>query len=126
MFQAFFDYHQGAQEKLKFGNMTWENSERNPGERAYDITLDVIEGSAGSLIALIGQDYLYGPHEMEKILDCYLNLLEQFVNDPSTPLNEAKLYGQTQIDASLRLGRGKTAIRSQDLLVNLSRFFNYL
>lgn len=82
--------------------------DRNPGERAYDITLDVIEGNAGSLVALIGQGYLYGIDEMQKLLDTYLTLLEQFVDDPLTPVNSAKLYGQKQIDNALVLSRGKT------------------
>ncbi|KAI5919279.1 hypothetical protein F4810DRAFT_714627 [Camillea tinctor] len=106
LFQAFFDYHQGAQEKRKFSTTTWENADRNPGERAYDITLDIIEGSAGSLVSLIGQNYIYGIDDMQKILDCYLALLEQFVKDPSTPVGAAKLYGEKQVEAARRLGRG--------------------
>ncbi|KAI1637132.1 hypothetical protein F4809DRAFT_640890 [Biscogniauxia mediterranea] len=106
LFQAFFDYHQGAQEKRKFSTTTWENADRNPGERAYDITLDIIEGSAGSLVSLIGQDYIYGIDDMQKILDCYLTLLEQFVKDPSTPAGAANLYAKRQVEAALRLGRG--------------------
>jgi hypothetical protein len=45
----------------------WENADRHPGDRAYDITLDMIEGSAGSLVALVGQEYLHGVSEMQKI-----------------------------------------------------------
>ncbi|TEY65541.1 hypothetical protein BOTCAL_0139g00080 [Botryotinia calthae] len=108
LFQAFFDYHQGAQEKLKFGETAWENVDRNPGERAYDITLDVIEGNAGSLVALIGQRYLYGIDEMQKLLETYFTLLEQFADNSLTPVNLAKLYGQKQIDDALILSRGKT------------------
>ncbi|KAK0664508.1 hypothetical protein QBC41DRAFT_380647 [Cercophora samala] len=106
LFQVFFDYHQGAQEKLQFADTTWENADRNPGERAYDITLDVIEGSAGSLVSLIGQEYLYGISETQKLLDCYLTLLEQFVNNPLLTCNAAKLFSNQQIQAALDLGRG--------------------
>ncbi|KAL9039597.1 MAG: hypothetical protein Q9180_002432 [Flavoplaca navasiana] len=107
LFQAFFDYHQGAQEKRQFGSTTWENANRHPGERAYDITLDVIEGSAGSLVALIGQDYLYDGEGMQKLLDCYLSLLQDFADKPSTDFDKARIHGQGQIDAALDLGRGK-------------------
>ncbi|KAK4098329.1 hypothetical protein N658DRAFT_509667 [Parathielavia hyrcaniae] len=106
LFQAFFDYHQGAQEKLDFADTTWENAARNPGERAYDITLDVVEGSAGSLVALIGQEYLYGIPEMQKLLDCYLTLLEQFASNPSMPCHAAKLFSEKEMEAALDLGRG--------------------
>ncbi|KAH6844804.1 hypothetical protein B0I37DRAFT_446777 [Chaetomium sp. MPI-CAGE-AT-0009] len=106
LFQAFFDYHRGAQEKLEFADTTWENADRNPGERAYDITLDVIEGSAGSLVSLIGQEYLYGLPEMQKLLDCYLTLLEQFVNNPSMLPSAAKLFSESQVQAALDLGCG--------------------
>ncbi|KAK3290153.1 uncharacterized protein B0H64DRAFT_453112 [Chaetomium fimeti] len=94
LFQAFFDYHRGAQEKLEFADTTWENADRNPGERAYDITLDVIEGSAGSLVSLIGQEYLYGIPEMQKLLDCYLTLLDQLV------------FSESQVQAALDVGNG--------------------
>ena len=106
LFQAFFDYHQGAQEKLQFADTTWENADRHPGERAYDITLDVIEGSAGSLVALIGQEYIYGISETRKLLDCYLSLLEQFVNNPMMSCNAAKLFSNKQIQETVDLGRG--------------------
>ncbi|KAH6628919.1 hypothetical protein F5144DRAFT_655621 [Chaetomium tenue] len=106
LFQAFFDYHRGAQEKLDFADTTWENADRNPGERAYDITLDVIEGSAGSLVSLIGQEYLYGLPEMQKLLDCYLTLLEQLVNNPSMLPSAARLFGENQVQAALDLGCG--------------------
>ncbi|KAK4205028.1 hypothetical protein QBC40DRAFT_261048 [Triangularia verruculosa] len=108
LFQAFFDYHTGAQEKLQFADTTWQNADRNPGERAYDITLDVIEGSAGSLVALIGQEYLYGVPEMQKLLDCYLTLLEQFVNNPLLTCNAAKLFSNKQIQEALGLGQGRS------------------
>lgn len=107
LFQAFFDYHQGAQEKRQFGSTTWENANRHPGERAYDITLDVIEGSAGSLFALIGQDYLYDGKGMQKLLDCYLSLLQDFADKPSTDFDKPSIHGQGQVDAALDLGRGK-------------------
>jgi hypothetical protein len=88
--------------------MTWEIATRNPGERAYDITLDVIEGTAGSLVALIGQEYLYGIDEMQMLLDSYFTLFEQFVDDPSTMTDSALLYGKEQIDNALALSKGNT------------------
>ncbi|KAF1846591.1 putative linear gramicidin synthase subunit D, partial [Cucurbitaria berberidis CBS 394.84] len=110
LFQAFFDYHQGAMEKFKFSNTSWENVDRNPGETAYDITLDVVEGSAGSLVAFMGQDYLYGPAEMQKVLDCYVTLLEQFVEDPAISSEEARIFSQPQIAATLELGQDAAVI----------------
>jgi hybrid polyketide synthase / nonribosomal peptide synthetase ACE1 len=120
LFQAFFDYHQGAQEKLKFGNTTWENADRHPGERAYDITLDIIEGSAGTLVALIGQDYLYGIPEMQKLLDCYLTLLTDFVKNPTTPAGTGKLYAQDKVDAALKMGQGKSCYFNIWIFVTLT------
>ncbi|KAL2015562.1 hypothetical protein VTK56DRAFT_5221 [Thermocarpiscus australiensis] len=111
LFQAFFDYHQGAQERLAFADTVWQVGDRNPGERrAYDITLDVIEGSAGSLVSLIGQEYLYGVPEMRRLLDCYLALLEQFVADPSVLTEGARLFSEEQVRAALDLGRGPSMV----------------
>lgn len=95
-------------EKLNFSNTAWDIAYRDPGETAYDITLDVVEGGAGSLVAFMGQEHLYGPAEMEKMLDCYVTLLEQFVEDPTISSDKAKLFSQPQIDAALKLSEGKT------------------
>ncbi|KAI8962427.1 hypothetical protein F5Y11DRAFT_365984 [Daldinia sp. FL1419] len=101
LFQAFFDYHQGAQEQFKFGGTTWTNADRNPGERAYDITLDIIEGSAGSLVAFIGQDYLYGITEMQTVLDCYIALLKQFADNPKIRSDAARITKESQESSAL-------------------------
>ncbi|KAM7189008.1 hypothetical protein V8F20_010311 [Naviculisporaceae sp. PSN 640] len=106
LFQAFFDYHTGSQEKLTFADTTWENARRNPGERAYDLTLDILDGGAGSLVSLIGQEYLYDVSGTQKLLECYLSLLGDFVNNPTMPCSSANLFSATQIQEGLDLARG--------------------
>lgn len=69
--------------------------------------LDVTEGSAGSLVVLRGQDYLYGPGELKQLLDCYLSLLEAFVSNPQTRTDEAELFAAAQVQDALDAGRGK-------------------
>ncbi|KAJ5260988.1 hypothetical protein N7478_011583 [Penicillium angulare] len=54
LFQCFFDYRQGHQEKWSFGSTRFEFLELHPGRTAYDMTLDITD----STDAKAG----YGPH----------------------------------------------------------------
>lgn len=74
---------------------------------AYDVILDVTEGSAGSLVVRRGQEYLYGPSEMQLLLDVYLNLLETFSRNVRVQPNEVKLFADRHVNAALEAGRGK-------------------
>ncbi|KAM0276945.1 hypothetical protein ACHAQH_006230 [Verticillium albo-atrum] len=105
LFQAFFDYRQGAKESLNFGDLELDVGDADLGEMAYDMVLDVTEGSKGSLVVLRGQDYLYGPKEMQRLLDSYLSLLENFANNPQISSDEARLFGEPQVKDALEAGR---------------------
>jgi hybrid polyketide synthase/nonribosomal peptide synthetase ACE1 len=106
LFQAFFDYRTGAREMMKFGNLQFRIAAADLGGTAYDVSLDITEGSAGSLVILRGQEYLYGTREIEGLLSCYITLLRQFADDPSILLNQAELYSQSEVKKALDLGRG--------------------
>lgn len=107
LFQAFFDYRQGAQEKMKFANLDLEIGDADPGGWGYDVMLEITESSAGSLVILRGQDYMYDTEGLEALLGCYIALLESFASDPSTSVQEGRLFTDAQIVKATELGQGK-------------------
>lgn len=84
---------------------------------AYDMILDITEGGAGSLVVLRGQEYLYGPIEMQLLLDSYLNLLEMFSRNVRVQPNEVKLFADSQVKAALEAGRGKCTGHLRSILL---------
>ena len=106
-FQAFFDYRQGQQEKLPFGNTTFEFLGLQPGRTAYDLTLDITDSPDNALILFRTQAGLYDETATQLLLNTYVHLLEVFANDASLPLQEPPLFSDEELKRSLDVGRGK-------------------
>ncbi|CRG89192.1 Nonribosomal peptide synthetase 14 [Talaromyces islandicus] len=106
MFQAFFDYRQGAQENQKFGNFNIEVEDVHPGRTAYDITLDVTESSGNTLIMLRTQESLYGMEETELLIRTYVNFLSQFARDPTVSPNDTVLFSEGDSKRGIEVGLG--------------------
>ncbi|KAI1341807.1 hypothetical protein F5Y15DRAFT_431006 [Xylariaceae sp. FL0016] len=83
IFQAFFDYRQGTQDKQAFDDCLFEMEEALPGRTAYDITLDLL-------------------------LDTYIGLLEALSRDVSSPWDRVHLFKPTKLTSALDLGCGPT------------------
>ncbi|KAI9713755.1 MAG: NRPS, partial [Chrysothrix sp. TS-e1954] len=105
-FQAFFDYRQGAKERHEFGNCQFEVQAVHPGRTAYDITLDVTDSAAGTLIMVRTQKTLYNHTATRLLVDSYVHLLEKFCEQPNMALQRPSLYGEKQLQSALELGRG--------------------
>ena len=106
-FQAFFDYRQGQQEKLQFGNANFEFLELHPGRTAYDLTLDITDSPDSALILVRTQASLYDLTATHLLLKTYVHLLEVFADDPSLPLQGPPLFSDEELKRSLDIGRGK-------------------
>ena len=106
-FQAFFDYRQGQQEKLQFGNTNFEFLELHPGRTAYDLTLDITESPDSALILFRTQAGLYDGTATQLLLNTYVHLLEVFTNETSLPLQGSPLFSDKELKRSLDIGRGK-------------------
>lgn len=106
LFQAFFDYRQGAKENPTFSNVQFQIQDAALGQTAYDISLDVTESSAGPLIMMKAQDYLYSKSTTETILRSYVNLLEAFSTNVNMTHEQPSLFKETDIKLALQLGRG--------------------
>lgn len=106
LFQAFFDYRQGAKENLSFSNVQFQIQDAALGQTAYDISLDVTESSAGPLIMMKAQDYFYSKSTTEKILKSYINLLEAFSTNANLTHKVPSLFKESDLELALQLGRG--------------------
>lgn len=106
-FQAFFDYRQGAQEKHTFDNCLLEMQEAHPGRTAYDITLDVTDSAAGTLVAFRTQTSLYDQAATELLCDMYIGLIDVLSKATSVSWSDVELFGADQITHAVAVGRGK-------------------
>ena len=106
-FQAFFDYRQGAQEKHAFGNCQFEMREVHPGRTAYDVTLDVTESPAGTVLMFRTQKSLYDQAATELLSDTFIGMLDVLSKDTSLLLKDVPLFTEDQRARALELGRGK-------------------
>lgn len=106
-FQAFFDYRQGTQEKHAFGNCQFEMREIHPGRTAYDITMDVMESSAGTVLFFRTQKSLYDEAATELLSNTFIGILEVLSKDASLLLKDVPLFTEDQHIRALELGRGK-------------------
>ncbi|PQE13487.1 hypothetical protein CJF32_00005378 [Rutstroemia sp. NJR-2017a WRK4] len=107
IFQAFFDYRQGAQEKQAFGNCEFEVETVHPGRTAYDITLDVTDSAANSTLVMFRtQTSLYDQAATDLLMKTYTHLLEVFSRDVSLQVEQPPLFSDDQLNHALGLGKG--------------------
>ncbi|KAI0376194.1 hypothetical protein F5Y04DRAFT_286173 [Hypomontagnella monticulosa] len=106
-FQAFFDYRQGAQDKLTWGNgHQFELGEMHPGRTSYDITLDVTDNPTGALVMFRTQKSLYDLDGADLLLKTYIHMLNIFSSDGSLTLKNTPLFSEEQRTQALAVGRG--------------------
>lgn len=108
LFQAFFDYRQGAQEKHAWGNCQFEFQEIHPGRTAYDITLDVTDSASDALVMFRAQKGLYDLTAANLLMKTYISFVDILSSDPSLPLESTPLFGEKQLLHATELGRGKS------------------
>ncbi|KAL9115269.1 MAG: hypothetical protein Q9227_001063 [Pyrenula ochraceoflavens] len=91
-FQAFFDYRQGTQDKQSFDNCQFEMIDALTGRTAYDITLDVTDSAAGTIVAVRTQTSLYDQAATDL--------------DASSSWEGAPLFTSRQLNDAVEVGRG--------------------
>lgn len=106
-FQAFMDYRQGTRNSQPFDNCQFEMQDASLGRTAYDITLDVNESSAGTIVAIRTQSGLYSRAAADLLLNTYIGLLDAFSRDAALTLESVALFSDTQLKNALSLGRGR-------------------
>ncbi|KAK4500047.1 hypothetical protein PRZ48_008233 [Zasmidium cellare] len=106
LFQAFFDYRQGAQEKHPWGNVQFEFQEVHPGGTNYDITLDVTESGNDALVMIRVQKALYDEFAAKLLLETFVHLVDVLSRETSLELNDVPLWSNEQLQKAVEVGRG--------------------
>jgi len=106
-FQAFMDYRQGTRNSQPFDNCQFEMQDASLGRTAYDITLDINESAAGTIVAIRTQSSLYSHAAADLLLNTYIGLLDAFSRDAALTLESVPLFSKTQLKNALSLGRGR-------------------
>ncbi|TRX93304.1 hypothetical protein FHL15_005883 [Xylaria flabelliformis] len=105
-FQAFLDYRQGFPTKHAFGNTEFEIKTVDHGQSAYDITLDVTDSAADTVVMIRAQKSLYDMTATVLFSETFTHLLETLTSDPSISLKDTPLYGKKQHTQAIQVGRG--------------------
>lgn len=107
LFQAFIDYRQGARERMQFGDCELEIIEFKAGRTAYDLSLDIVDDTAGQpLLMMMAQASLYSESDAKILAQSYVNLVETFAGEPELDIENAPLHNAYEIERALELGRG--------------------
>ncbi|KAF3768882.1 hypothetical protein M406DRAFT_10616, partial [Cryphonectria parasitica EP155] len=109
-FQAFFDYRQGTTDKHAFDTCQFEMQDASLGRTAYDITLDINESSAGTILAIRTQTRLYDQAATDLLLNTYIGLLDMLSGNVSQPWESVPLFGAKQLTRAVELGRGPNLV----------------
>lgn len=92
LFQAVFDYRQGAAETGSIGNASfteiWASRERTP----HDVVLEMSDDPARDpLLTVKLQTSLYGPEDPRAFLDAYVSVLTEFSTNTALRVDEGRL-----------------------------------
>ncbi|XDG06192.1 hypothetical protein ABKA04_005807 [Annulohypoxylon sp. FPYF3050] len=121
LFQAFVDYR-NVQEKKKFGNCEIKGQEYSVGRTGYDISLDVIDDTAGECtLTMMVQRSIYTEHDSRLLLTAFIKLATAFSRNPLLSLQSPCLYDKEEITKGLSFGRGATYV-PLDVASGLARF----
>ncbi|KAK4035028.1 hypothetical protein C8A01DRAFT_48697 [Parachaetomium inaequale] len=110
LFQAFLNYRQNMQEARSFLGCEGELDIIAAGQTDYDVSIDILDLSAGggeSLIAVAVQKDLYSPEAAERLAASYQALLRQFVDNPAARVTRPRLHLQEDVDSAVAAGRGR-------------------
>ncbi|KAH8690646.1 hypothetical protein BGW36DRAFT_432439 [Talaromyces proteolyticus] len=107
LFQAFVDYVP-IREKQRFGrDCDLNHEEYNFGETMYDIMLGIVDNPEGDAwLSFLLQEELYAEENADMLLQCYLNLLEEFVDNNGLRAGEPQMFSKVEVDQALSLGQG--------------------
>jgi hybrid polyketide synthase/nonribosomal peptide synthetase ACE1 len=105
-FQAFLDYRQGFPTKHAFGNTEFEIKTVDHGKSAYDITLDVTDSAADTVIMIRAQKSLYDMTATVLFSETFIHFLETLTTDASILLKDIPLFSEKQRTQAIQVGRG--------------------
>lgn len=107
LFQVFMDYRQIALASPKVLGAK-ADATSSPGRTGYDLILDIRDvAGRGVNVAFRTQKSLYSQEATELLFKSYMRLVRYFANNPAAEVKKAPLFDAADIDAAVKLGRGK-------------------
>lgn len=107
LFQAFIDYRM-INEKGHLGNAEIESERYSLSETPYDIMLDIVDNPIGNAsISFFLHEGLYTIENAQMISECYMNLIQGFVENIDTPAAKPHMFDSLKVERALKMGQGK-------------------
>ncbi|KAL6695103.1 hypothetical protein J3F84DRAFT_395341 [Trichoderma pleuroticola] len=107
LFQVFMNYRMAAFQHLSLGDCRMRHRAICDANIGYDLLITVTEPTrTSSVVSLTVRDDLYTQASAQLLLDAYRNLLNQFIQDPSQPLESCTLYSEMDVRSGINLGQG--------------------
>ncbi|KAE8133672.1 lovastatin nonaketide synthase [Aspergillus pseudotamarii] len=107
LFQVFFDFRTGVQERLVLGDCQVQRTHWDYGRTGYDINLDVMENTDGdAVVSLSVQKSLYSQEDADLLGRAFQNLVANFATSPAQRLPEGSLFANEDIEKAITIGSG--------------------
>ena len=109
LFQAFLNYRQGLQERQAWGGCELEMLEEiHTGKMAYDVTVDVTESDADTVIIFRAQKSLYDLTATNLLCKTYVYFLDTLIKNLTLPLKNIPRFSDKQRVDGIDIGRGRS------------------
>ncbi|HEU0078958.1 MAG TPA: AMP-binding protein, partial [Longimicrobiaceae bacterium] len=102
LFQVMFSVGDGEGSPRPFGGMEVAHLDTGAPAAKFDLSVGVSEGEAGLGVRFVYREELWAASTIDRVIDAYGLLLEGAAADPSRPVLELPLLGETERERVLR------------------------
>jgi amino acid adenylation domain-containing protein len=107
LFQVAFNYRVGDILRRPLGNCVMTMQKYTDVKTPYDLTINITQTGTGSQsVECITADSLYSFEDTENILGIFSSIVESVTQDPSSRVEECKMFNPAQVEKAIELGRG--------------------
>jgi hybrid polyketide synthase/nonribosomal peptide synthetase ACE1 len=108
VFQAFMDYRMDQKGQQSFADCDIDLVSYQASKVAYDVTLDIIDGSSCQVMVIVRGD-MYSKRDAELLAHSYERLVKAFVAQPKSRVGVQELFAPAITQQALKFGRGPSA-----------------
>ncbi|PGH19023.1 hypothetical protein AJ79_00057 [Helicocarpus griseus UAMH5409] len=120
LFQTFLNYRQNIKEARSIFGVEGELDIISAGENSYDISIDILENNSGgnNLITIAVQKDIYSPEAAQVLLNSYVALLQQVVENPAVRVGWLALHNKGDVKQAIEFARGSELTVAYPTLVH--------
>ncbi|KAK8102501.1 PKS-NRPS protein [Apiospora sp. TS-2023a] len=108
LFQVLVNYRLAMNKSVPFGGSYLNIVDGEEGRNPYDITLSFLESQSEGLgVTIDCSESLYDVDGTEKLLDMYMGLLEEIIQNLNVKVDECQIYNPGAVSSALKIGQGK-------------------